>query len=897
MADIPSMQAWATREATFKHPHQLSKRRASTTSKKKGANTQPNTVEWTHELPSVEQLARVGFFFDPGPDTPDNVQCFLCNVKLDGWEATDDPLAEHLMHAPACAWAICLSVLRTTDPDTDEEVEGPLDPMSETLVAARMKTFEVGEGWPHEGKRGWRCKVSRMVEAGWTFDPGPGEEDGVTCWYCETSLSGWEPKDDAFEEHRRRKPECAFFALCERFGHDGPGKGKGGKGRVMASKGSRMSTQSVVSVAASEALSEAENEMAVDDSIMSNATTASQATIKGGKKKGGRLAKGGKGRKRANTVEEPEEEEVVSEPVPTRKSQVPGAFPDSSVLNADLAEPAVEATPPPPPTRTTRKGSRQAKQPDSTILEPSQADEAAPATKKPSRVRKAKAPQPEPEPTPEPEPEEGPMLEAEPEYVPGQKYDHRLSDVSAQLQEELEHSVSQHDGPDNESTPLAVGRPKRGVKRSLDGMVKRDGDGEREGSVVMGMKFPGPPMLVKKGPAKGKGKGGRKVSKQVAAAAAAAAARQEEEEAQALEEEQESGNWEVFSPSAEPEHQPESVPDVKQTVVKKAVGKAKKAPAAKKGKGKKTSSARSSKATITYDESEMDGDGLDAEHDLERDEREIEAELARMADEQVTRLRMEAGAVMEEQEKVEEYEASPLPKLAVEGHGDAEAMQSMEGEVQSVTHDILERMAEETPLQESHSLDASSSAFTNQRPTTTTTTTAVPTPSPNGSDKENHPSSLARPATAIKAPLLSPTKSATTRIPLAMGTPNQQLRLHSPTKGTHLASPTKAPLHLVSTKPWQPIDLDALLFPSPSSLTSPNTTAMTPGGSLVARFVEVSGGLTSPEKEMTVEAWVRWRAGKGEEEVRRRGEGMVSLFEREGGVGLGSLGGIVIRGE
>ncbi|KAK0316801.1 hypothetical protein LTR01_000552 [Friedmanniomyces endolithicus] len=893
MADTLSMQAWVVREATFKQPHQLSKRRASTTSRKKGANAHPNTVEWTHELPSVEQLVRAGFFFDPGPDTPDNVQCFLCNVKLDGWEATDDPLAEHLLHAPACAWAICLSVLHPTNPDTGEELEAPLDPTSDVLVAARTKTFEVGEGWPHEGKRGWRCKVGRMVDAGWILDPGPGEEDGVTCRYCETSLSGWEPKDDPFEEHRRRKPACAFFALCERFGHDGPGKGKGGKGRVVASKGSRMSTQSVVSVAASEALSEAENEMAVDDSIMSNATTASQATIKGGKKKGGRVAKGGKGRKRANTVEEPDEEVVASEPVPTRKSQLPGAFPDSSVLDPELEEPAAEPSPPPPTARTTRKASYQSKQPDSTILEPSQPDVAGPATKKSTRGRKAKAPQPEPEPTPEPEHDDGPILEAEPEYVPGQKYDHRMSDVSAQLQEELEHSVSQHYAPDDESTPQAAGRPKRGVKRSSDGVVKRDGEGEE--SMVMGMEFPGPPVLVgKKGQEKGKGKGGRKVSKQVAAAAAAA--RQEEEEAMVLDEEQESGNWEVFSASAEPEHEPKSVPEVKQTAAKKAAGKDKKATAAKKGKGKKTSFARSSKATVTYHELEAEGDGADAEDDLERDEREIEAELARMAEEQAAWKPKQAVAVMDEQEKVEEFEASPLSKLAAEDHEDAEAMLGMEGEVQSVTHDIIEAMAEETPIADTDTRDAPSPSYTNKQ--LTTTTTAAPTPSPNGSDKENHPSSLARPATAIKAPLhFSPTKPSTTRIPLAPGTPNHQLRLHSPIKGTHLASPTKAPLHLTSTNPWQPLDLDALLFPSPSSLTSPNTTAMTPGGSLVAKFVEVSGGLTSPEKEMTVEAWVRWRAGKGEEEVRKRGEGMVSLFEREGGRGVGCLRGIVVREE
>ena len=39
-----------------------------------------------------------------------------------------------------------------------------------------------------------------MVDAGWCFDPSPDEEDGVTCFYCDVSLDGWEPKDDPMYE-------------------------------------------------------------------------------------------------------------------------------------------------------------------------------------------------------------------------------------------------------------------------------------------------------------------------------------------------------------------------------------------------------------------------------------------------------------------------------------------------------------------------------------------------------------------------------------------------------------------------------------------------------------------------------------------------------------------------
>lgn len=36
----------------------------------------------------------------------------------------------------------------------------------------------------------------KMVEAGWCYDPSPEFDDGVTCFYCNLSLDGWEPKDN-----------------------------------------------------------------------------------------------------------------------------------------------------------------------------------------------------------------------------------------------------------------------------------------------------------------------------------------------------------------------------------------------------------------------------------------------------------------------------------------------------------------------------------------------------------------------------------------------------------------------------------------------------------------------------------------------------------------------------
>ncbi|KAK5125957.1 hypothetical protein LTR85_011312 [Meristemomyces frigidus] len=851
MAGSPDMQTFASRLATFQHPHQLSKRRASSQgSKRKNAGGQGNTVEWPHERPAAEELARAGFFYRPAQDSTDNVQCFLCTVKLDGWEAEDDPLREHLAHSTSCAWALSISVMRLEDSQQEEETR---DPLSEELVAARKGTFDIGEGWLHEGKRGWKCKVSKMVEAGWTFDPSPETEpDGVTCFYCNLSLDGWEPKDDPFEEHKRRSPECAFFALVERYhggGKGGKAAGKKGRGRPSnASKASRLSTQSAMSAEAPSVMhSDAEEggAAAMDDSIMSTATTASQATTKG-KKKGGRkpaaAAKGAKGRKRANTVDDAEAPAAqYPELSQSQQSQhVPGEFGVESSVVMHVEDVL------PPPAKAAKRGTRQSKQPvDSSILEVSQID-AAPKAK---RGRKPKV-------QPQPEPEEELEMEAE----------HRMSEVSAQLQEELEHSMDHMDMPDNESTPQQppAAKPKRGVKRTSEGFRK-----EQDSSIILGVEFPVPPK-----PTPARAKRGRKPSKQPTASQDVM---EEPEEPPVVEEEKDVSLAEYpwmdaeAAPPSELEHEkPKKAP------------KAKKAPA-KKGKGKKTSSARSSKATVNAAEHEPDHD--EAAEDLEKDEMEIEAELARMAAEQQD--------LAAEQEKIEEYEPSPSHH-----HSDkhAQEIHRLELELQIETNAIPDpsvgmanymATVAASPLPPSLSPSRAEEEVPLDFEEKAGTPMSSPSGSGAGSDKENQPSSALQPTTALKAApppmiLLSPTK--TTRIPLAPGTPNR-----SPAKQLFLSPSKQQFSRLTSTTPWTAVDLDTVLLASPHP--TPNTLTQR-----LAAVASAEGGLLSPEKGMSVEEWVRFRAEKGEEALRRRCEEMVSLFEREGGRAVESLAGVGVVG-
>ncbi|KPJ03689.1 Baculoviral IAP repeat-containing protein 5 [Papilio xuthus] len=50
-------------------------------------------------------MAEAGFYsVATGTDDLDAAKCFLCGKELDGWEADDDPWAEHKSHAGKCAF-------------------------------------------------------------------------------------------------------------------------------------------------------------------------------------------------------------------------------------------------------------------------------------------------------------------------------------------------------------------------------------------------------------------------------------------------------------------------------------------------------------------------------------------------------------------------------------------------------------------------------------------------------------------------------------------------------------------------------------------------------------------------------------------------------------------------
>ena len=176
-----------------------------------------------------------------------------------------------------------------------------------------------------------------------------------------------------------------------------------------------------------------------------------------------------------------------------------------------------------------------------------------------------------------------------------------------------------------------------------------------------------------------------------------------------------------------------------------------------------------------------------------------------------------------------------------------------EGAAVAVGRSEVEGLAE-TPL-----LPAAASVHSTPRPAL----------SPQSSDAENQPPS-SRPSQS-RPPLSfeSPVRSQETRVPLAViATPS--------------ASSSKSNLsRLQSTFPWTVMDIDQIFHDLPD--TEKEKRHSTNGANM----------LTSPERRLTVEEWIKYNAQRGEEKLRNDCERLVGRFEDQGVRALKTLEGIV----
>ncbi|MCJ1461774.1 hypothetical protein MMC07_000373 [Pseudocyphellaria aurata] len=260
------METYAARLLSFNTAHPAKKRGSDT----KGTKA----LKWPLKNISADELANAGFFYRPTASNPDNTVCFLCGNNVDGWEEDDNAVMEHLKLSPECGWAINVHIEQQLE-NGNYEIENPLD---EKLMESRKMTF--GSRWPHENKRGWVCKTQKMIESGWHYCPTAESDDYAKCSYCGLSLAGWEPKDNPYDEHKRRSPQCIFFSYTDPLK---PKRGRQRKSRT--SKASRMSTQSNITTVSEVASMEEPESIILATTEVERPIKAAKGAKKGAKAK------------------------------------------------------------------------------------------------------------------------------------------------------------------------------------------------------------------------------------------------------------------------------------------------------------------------------------------------------------------------------------------------------------------------------------------------------------------------------------------------------------------------------------------------------------------------------------------------------------------------------------
>ncbi|KAI0711191.1 hypothetical protein C8T65DRAFT_186079 [Cerioporus squamosus] len=192
----------------------FNKSKRSKASSAKHASSSP---KWPHPSSfkaTPHSLAEAGFYFDPDPDNPDNVTCFMCKKGVADWAPEDDPFSIHYDKcAKTCAWAM-VRCQRGVGGESYDLSDPTRHPTSKAVEKARLETFSK-VSWPHDAVKNHGANSKALAKAGFICNSTEPGDDTALCLYCNLSLSGWDEDDDPFEEHLKRDKKkgtsCAFL--------------------------------------------------------------------------------------------------------------------------------------------------------------------------------------------------------------------------------------------------------------------------------------------------------------------------------------------------------------------------------------------------------------------------------------------------------------------------------------------------------------------------------------------------------------------------------------------------------------------------------------------------------------------------------------------------------------
>lgn len=295
------------------------------------------------------------------------------------------------------------------------------DPTSEKIAQARQATF--GLMWPYDGKRGWVCQSEKVlsprlihpsanhIACRWLTVAGISvQQRTAMIWpavltvnslstggnqkmiLSELSLlSSLMALTSGSHEHHRRSPDCSFFVFAQPPGK----KTKGSRAKkTRASKGSRVSTQSVATTTSEAPSMDLDDH--IDQSILSQSTTASKKTKKPSKAKAKARAKRDDSEDAGSQMDVDSTDNAQPEP-PKPKRATRGKKRSSDIANRDEHDQgdkeAGEPSEPAPKRRATRTRNSAAQGSHDeyhTLKEPQVPDEPVPQKEKPKRGRPSK---------------------------------------------------------------------------------------------------------------------------------------------------------------------------------------------------------------------------------------------------------------------------------------------------------------------------------------------------------------------------------------------------------------------------------------------------------------------------------------------------------------------------
>ena len=779
--------------------------------------------------------------------------------------------------------------------------------------------------WPHESKRGWVCKTAAMVSAGWHFAPTLESDDFVSCAYCKLSLDGWEPKDNPFDEHHRRSPDCPFFVFAST---SAPKAIRGKKGRP--SKASRLSTQSTMT-SASEGPSIPDLDESIDVSTLSVNTVAS--SVSATSKKRGSKAKGRS--VRASKVQQVDSIEVepraLHEEITQANTRAPRNRKRTSDQISDDGRAERESTVKPEPLpkrRNTRTRSSVIEQVDYPVL---QAEPAAMAVEsaqpKPTRGGKKRAS----------------SRTRKISAISTASLRAAIPDnatIDAELEAELDRPISDEDQPATVVEPPKKGgrRPKatgvsmastastRGPRPTSvqqeapepDSNVAPDEDSDLYLTYSTDLEASAPARSKSTKARASKKNGTKRTTRNNRGSVQSIASM-----ATGLEPQADSSIITSRTEADDSGHETDASAGAKPIVRNGTKRKA-----TTKSRGKKSGTGVMSKNIEDILQSQPVHEsapslGADAQTDTEN--AIVDAGMEKYArrsvslpaanadatihDEQAPkkpiRNTTKAGKAKSTRTKKPRAEDKP-PQLSMPG-AFSPLMPDQEHDIEPSFASVLSPTSPPVAAGSRRSvLDAASVDVTSPsmpiiapqlpprsplrnpiasaHPTPTPQHTnlsrgqkkTTPSPSPQSSDAENAPPSTRPPSTRPPLAPLSPSKNQITLVPLAPGTPR-----------VVPLSPSKIGGGLKSEIPWTSVDVETVFASTTPGAEKENVDLF--GHSRVKKE-----GLTSQEKKMTVEDWINWSAQMAEEGLRAESERMVGIFEREGGRALRALEGLEV---